>query len=203
MAETITLRPLLGKILSIATAGVIVVCLSALIVQDQPAALLRYTLPLVTLGYLVWMAFWAPDLEISDGGVRMRNVFHTVTLAWPAIERIDTKYALTLYTRYGRFVAWVAPAAGRHQMLRSHTEDLRGLPESTFMAGTVGLGDMPNSVSGDAAAIIRRRWDGLRDAGHLDAPVLDPDLHPSLLHRGRIAVLAALLAASAVCFIVF
>ncbi|GAB3126417.1 PH domain-containing protein [Glaciibacter psychrotolerans] len=197
MAETITLRPLFGKVLAIATGVVIVVCLVTLIVDGDPAAGIRFALPLVTVGYLVWLTFWLPAVEISDGGVRLHNTLRTIDLPWPSIERIDTRYALTLYTTYGRFVAWAAPASGRHTLMSTPASDTKHLPESTFMAGSIGAGDVPRTDSGDAAAIIRRRWEALRDAGHLDRRASDPDHTAVHWHRVQIVVLALLVVLSA------
>lgn len=197
MAETITLRPLFGKILFIATGAIILVSLVALVIQGDATAGLQLGPPLVMLGYLVWLMFWAPSVEISDGGVRMHNVFRTIDLSWPAIERIDTRYALTLCTARGHFSAWAAPASGRHT-----TKATRGttahLPESTMIAGTIGLGDVPSSDSGDAAAIIRRRWEALRDAGHLDSGTVDPDHKVVTWHTSRLVILGVLLVASVI-----
>jgi hypothetical protein len=197
MAETITLRPLFGKILSIATGVIIVVCLVAVVTEGNLAAGVQLALPLVTLGYLVWLMFWAPAVEISDGGVRMRNVFRTIDLSWPAIERIDTRYALTLFTVHGRFAAWAAPSSGRYSMMKTRGET-KHLPESTLIAGTIGLGDTPSTDSGDAAAIIRRRWESLRDAGHLDSGVVDPEHNVVSWHTTQIVILGVLVLASVI-----
>ena len=34
-------------------------------------------------------------------------------------------------------------------------------------------GDLPGTPSGEAASVVRRRWEELRDAGHLDDPRLE------------------------------
>jgi hypothetical protein len=198
MAETITLRPQFGIVLSVITDVIIVVCLVALVVQAEFTQVARFALPLVTVGYLVTIVFWTPAVDVSDGGVRLRNVFRTISIPWAAIERIETKYALTLYTSCGRFAAWAAPASGRHRMMNTAANETRHLPESTFTAGTIGLGDVPRTDSGDAAAIVRRRWDTLRDAGYLSDSVIESDLRMVAWNLPKIVILGLLMVASAV-----
>lgn len=197
MTETITLRPIFGKFLSVATGVVLIVCLVALVAEGNLTAGVQLALPLVTLGYLVWLTFWAPAVEVSAGGVCLRNVFRTIDLSWPAIERIDTRYALTLFTTHGRFAAWAAPASGRHTATNTRGNTAH-LPESTMIAGTIGLGDVPSTDSGDAAAIIRRQWETLRDAGHLDSGAVDPSHRVVTWHTPQIVILGVLVLASVV-----
>jgi hypothetical protein len=201
MAETIILRPGFGKVLTIATAAVIASCVVALVAEGNAVTAVRFAPVLLTVAYLAWLGFWAPAVEVSDGGVTLINALSTVTLPWPSIQRIDTRYALTLFTSYGRFVAWAAPAAGRHRFLGTAAAEAHHLPESTMVAGTIGPGDLPTTDSGDAAAIVRRRWDALRDAGHLDEGARDPDLRPVHWSRGKLAMLVALVLLSAGCLL--
>lgn len=203
MSETVVLRSSFGKALTISVIVVVVACLVALGVQDEIAIVFRFFVPLMTFAYVVWLAFWAPAVEVSDGGVTLVNVFRTIELPWPAIERIDTKYALTLFTTYGRFVAWAAPSAGRHGFINTPKEDARGLPESSFIAGTLGQGDLPNTESGDAAAVVRARWEGLRDGGHLDSGTLDSTIRPVTWSSVKITTAAALITASFASFALF
>ena len=182
----------MGRILFIATLAVVLVCVVALLAQDDRGTTLRYGVVLVTSAYLVWLLFWAPCVEVSDGGIRLKNVWRTIELPWPAIERIDTRFALTLYTSYGRFVAWAAPASGRHRVITTSPSDLKNLPETSYSAGTVGLGDVPRSDSGDAAAVVRQRWEELRDSGHLDGARTDPELKPVHWHRSHLVTFSIL-----------
>lgn len=186
----------MGKILVIATLAVVIVCLVALLAQDDRGLTLRYGVVLATSAYLVWLLFWAPSVTVSDGGIRLRNVWRSIELPWPAIESIDTRFALTLHTSYGRFVAWAAPASGRHRVITTSRADLKNLPETSYSAGTVGLGDVPRSDSGDAAAVVRHRWEQLRDSGYLDNARLDPELAPVRWHRAHLSAFAALTALS-------
>ena len=64
-----------------------------------------------------WAVFWRPQVVVDEGGVRLVNVLRTIDLPWPSIQAVDTKWALTLITAYGRFSGWAAPAPGARATL--------------------------------------------------------------------------------------
>ena len=194
MNQTVEFRPRSGRVLSIGAAVLAAIGAAATLVQ-APAAGLR-TLPVFVLApVLVWAFFGRPAVLVSDGGVEVRNVLRTIELPWPSIERIDTKYALTLYTAYGVYAAWAAPAPSRSQTLNATPSDTRHLPSTSYIGGGIRPGDLAGTPSGDAAAYIRRRWEALQAAGHLDAPRLErdaPRVHWHLVPAAGVAALAAL-----------
>jgi hypothetical protein len=144
---------------------------------------------------IVWATYWNPQVGVDDAGVHLVNVLRTIDLPWPSIQRVDTKWALKLVTAYGEYSAWAAPAPGGMATARAAAKgDLKGLPESTYgPGGSVRPGDVPSSPSGAAAAVVRRRWEELRDAGHLDDPKLETDRPPVTWHWNVIAGMVALL----------
>ena len=161
-----------GGLLTMATAAICVLAVALTLADDVsqgvqllPAAVIP---PLV-----VWIFYGRPAVVVSDGGVEIRNVLRTVTLPWPAIIRVDTKYALTLETAYGTYAAWAAPAPTRAQTTQSARTDAGHLHESTSIGGGVRPGDLTSSTSGQAAEYIRRRWHKLHEAGFLDDPRLE------------------------------
>ena len=188
-----------GPVLTVVVA---VVCAVALVstLLDDPAAALRYTPALVLPAVLVWAFLGRPAVIVSDAGVRLRNVLRTIDLPWPSIERVDTKYALTLYTAYGTYSAWAAPAPSRVQTMGSSRDDLRHLPESAYIGGAVRPGDLLSSASGQAAAYIRRRWQELHDAGNLDGARLESDRPRVRWHV--LPILAVVLLAAATAWVV-
>lgn len=193
MNQTVEFRPRSGRVLTIGAAVLAAVGAVATLVQS-PADGLR-TLPLFLLAPLVvWAFFGRPAVVVSDGGVEVRNVLRTVELPWPSIERIDTKYALTLYTAYGVYAAWAAPAPSRSQTLNAVPSDTRHLPETSYIGGGIRPGDLVGTASGDAAAYIRRRWEALRDAGYLNAPLLERDRPRVRWHALQLAGIVALAA---------
>ena len=123
-----------------------------------------------------WATFWRPCVAVSDAGVELVNVSRTVFIPWPALHGIDTKWSLTLTTAYGRFTAWSAAAPGARGASLSRGGG-RGEhnPRDPQPDETVRPGDLIDSPSGSAAALIDRRWDKMRAAGHLDEPRLERD----------------------------
>lgn len=182
------------------TVGVAALCMIGLVtvLLDDPALALRYLPVLVLPVALVWALYARPAVIVSDASVEVRNVTRTVVLPWPSIQRVDTKYALTLYTAYGTFAAWAAPAPSRMTTLASGPDAVKHLPKSSYIGGGVRPGDLTTSASGQAAAVIRRRWDELNEAGHLADPRLErsrPQVRWHVLPALGIIALAALAAA--------
>ena len=52
--------------------------------------------------------------------------------------------------------------------------------------GGLRPGDLPSTASGSAALLIRRRWEALRKAGHLDEPRLEWERPPVTWHVGML-----------------
>lgn len=189
-------RPALGRGLSIAFIVLGAVSLVLIAVGDGiRSVLLAGPWIALTVG-AVWAMYWRPEVVVDDSGVRVVNVLHTVTLPWPSIQRIDTKWALTMFTAYGKITAWAAPAPGGFASRMAGRKDFSGLPESTF-AGDRSMrpGDLPGSPSGAAALVVRRHWEALRDAGHLDNPKLEFARPPMAYHYRTILVAALLVLA--------
>jgi hypothetical protein len=168
--DSTTLRSRFGIVLVIVVWVLLLAVLIGLIAELQPLSLVRYAPIILLAAYLVWILMWSPSVTIAPSGVQVRNLLRTNLVSWPAIERVDTRFALTLYTKAGRIVAWSAPAPSRFAAYRTARSDVsRGLPESTFVAGAIRPGDIPQSDSGLAALYVRRYWEQLRDAGYLDS----------------------------------
>jgi hypothetical protein len=175
------------------------------VVQDGLPAVWQVGPWLVLVAGAVWATYWRPEVAVDESGVRVVNVLRTIDLPWPSIQRVDTKWALTFVTAYGKYTAWAAPAPGGIATARAASKGtLQGLPESTYgPERSIRPGDVPSSPSGAAAAEVRRRWEELRDAGHLDDPRLESARPPVQWHWPVIVaapvllvigVLAALLA---------
>jgi Bacterial PH domain len=173
-SDSTTLRSRFGIALVIVLWVVLAAIFISLIVQFQPLALLRFTPVIAFVAYAVWILMWSPSVTIAPSGVTIRNLLRTHDVSWPAIERIDTRFALTLYTTAGKIVAWSAPAPSRFAALRTtRTNANKYLPESTYVGGAIRPGDIPQSDSGLAALHVRRYWEQLRDAGYLDSGVVE------------------------------
>jgi hypothetical protein len=179
-------RVLAGAIMVIAALGAL-----ALTWDEGIVGLLRYGWWIALPAVLAWAIFWNPRIEVDDSGILLVNVFRSIQLPWPAIQAVETKWALKLVTAYGSFSAWAAPAPGRHGSREVSATDLKHLPPSSFSAdGTLRAGDSVNTPSGQAALAIRQHWQALSDAGHLANPRLEFDRPPVRWHIITIAVLA-------------
>jgi hypothetical protein len=193
-----TFRPrhswLFGAVLVGAGIGLLV----ALALEQNFFNLLRFGSGAILLGYLGWLMYWAPNLELVDELVILRNPFRTIRLNLGAVTRIDTKFALSLYVQGTRFVAWAAPAPGRHIVARTARSELNHLPKASFgIAGTLGLGDLPNSDSGDASYLIRNNWQQVQGGLVNDADAAATVEFSIQLHSLRIVILLLLAAAFA------
>jgi len=194
-ADVVEFRPTFGRGLTI---GVGLLCAAGLVmtVWQDPAAGLRTAPLLACAAVVVWALFGRPAVVVTPGGVEVRNVLRTIELPWPSIERVDTKYALTLFTAYGAYAAWAAPAPSRAQTLRGTRADTQHLGPSVGLGARPG--DLAHTASGQAAIYIRRQWDTLHEAGLLDRPRLERDRPRVHWHAATIGVVVALAAASAV-----
>jgi hypothetical protein len=172
-ADSTTLRSRFSQVLVVALWAILAAFLVNLIAQSAPLPLLRFTPVIALSGYVLWILLWSPSVTITPAGVTVRNLLRTHSVTWPAIQRIDTRFALTLYTAAGTIVAWSAPAPSRFAALWSTRSELSNLPESTYAGGGIRPGDIPKSDSGLAAMYVRRYYEQLRDAGHLESGLIE------------------------------
>lgn len=188
-SEVVVFRPGFGRGLTVlVVAGCVVGGVSALL--SDPGQAWRY-LPLLALACVaVWAAYWNPAVIVTPAAVELRNVTRTIVLPWPCVQSVDTSWALTVQTAYGTFAAWAAPAPSRTKVSVAQREDVTHLPETSYGAGgSVRPGDLASTDSGQAAAIVRARWQQQRDAGVLDDPRLE---HARPVVRWHVATLATL-----------
>ena len=171
--DSTTLRPLFGKVLVILMWVICGTALVSLITELNALAFVRYVTLIAFAAYAVWILFWSPSVTIAPSGVTVRNLLRSYDISWPAIQRVDTKFALTLYTATRKIVAWSAPQPSRFAAIRTSRAEIRHLPESSYAGGGIRPGDLPASASGLAALYVRRYWEQLRDAGHLDSGIIE------------------------------
>ena len=196
--DSTTLRPRFGQVLTVVVWAILVAFIAGFVVQLDGLQLLRYVPVILLMGYLVWLALWSPSVTIAPSGVTVRNLIRSFLVSWPAIKRIDTRFALTLFTHEQKITAWSAPAPGRFASYRATRGDLTKLPESTYAAGAIRPGDIPSSDSGLAALYVRRYWEQLRDAGYLDSGVLEgTGVVTTWLRRETIALIVLVVVAVA------
>jgi len=182
LPETAVLRPTSGKVLTVVIGAFAAVGLFSFAFRGEWRELLGFAPLGVTVVYVCWLLFWFPCVTVEPSGVTVRNPLRSFVVSWPAIVRIDTRYALTLFTTSRKVVAWSAPSPSRYAGINTVRADLTGLNKPVGGRGakdaprtqtSVPLGDVPSSESGVAALHVRRAWTALRDAGYLDSGVLE------------------------------
>lgn len=207
LPETAVLRPTSGKVLTVVIGLFAGVGLFSFVYRGEWRDAIAFTPLAAAVVYLCWLLFWYPSVTVEPSGVQVRNPLRTFQVSWPAIVRIDTRYALTLFTRTTKkIVAWSAPSPSRYAGINTVRPDLSGLnpnvgqklidadnfgdmaPTTLDKPGTVKLGDIPRSESGIAALHVRRAWAALRDAGYLDSGVLEGT---GVVTRWNVAALGA------------
>ena len=168
--------------------------------QDQPPGGIRgdgkRLAPLLLIAFLGWQLFWMPAVVVHDGGVTLENPFRSVLVPWAALVHVDTRFALTLVTADKSYVAWAAPAPGIWGGRNAQPEDLRGLPATTYGPGqSVRPGDLKTTDSGQAARLVRARWQDLVESGALAAGDAAAATTVKVTHRwaagGAVVVLLA------------
>lgn len=167
MGETRTYRSAFSRALAVVAVALSGVLLLWMALTAEPREALRYGAPVALVGVLAWLAFWRPLVEVSDGGVEIRNVWRTVRVPWPALQDIDSRLGLRLVTAYGSYQAWAVPAPRRTR-------------------GAVAVEPT------EAAMWVSERWDELRGAGYLDDPRLERPRAETRTHTAAVAVVAAL-----------
>ena len=173
-----------------------VAALSALSLFLLPTASNRaLVVPALFVMLFVWEVLWRPDLRVSDTAVTIRNPLRTIVVPWAALVHVDTKFALTLYTPGKKFAVFCAPAPGRSLTSAGRRKTTDPVP---YVSGAPRPGDLPGSESGEAAQLVRSRWDALQKSGRVDGGLAAQTPVTVVWAWGRAGVLAAVAAASIV-----
>lgn len=140
---------------------------------------------------LGWIVLWRPRMTVDDDGIDVVNVFHTVRVPWAALVHVDTRFALTLVTPNRRVSVWAAPAPGRAGVALARRQEQRhGRTVPDLGDGQRRAGDLLSTASGDAAYLVRHRWEELRERGAIELGTADAVRVPVTLHWASIALLA-------------
>lgn len=145
--ESKTLRARFGLVLTVLVWCVCAAALVTMVVTGRWLDLARFGLVAGLAAYVMWLLFWSPSVTISPRGVEVRNLLRVHDVSWPAIQNIDTKYALTLITASRKVVAWAAPAPSRYATMRATGQSALAHREMSVQGGfTAGdaLVDRPN-----------------------------------------------------------
>ncbi len=119
---------------------------------------------------LVGGILWSPALFVDDDGVQVDNIAMRYRVPWAALIHVDTRYSLQLHTPGRRIGVTAAPAPGATGSLRAARAHRRSEDPN---ATQIRPGELPNTDSGRAAALVRTRWHALRDAGRVEQGVAE------------------------------
>lgn len=153
--------------------------------------------PVVLGAVLVYAVLWRPSVAVSADGVTLVNVLRTIVVPWPALIDVDTRFSLSLRTPGGTFSAWAAPAPGRAGAAVANRAERRHGPHSPTpsIGGRARPGDLISTESGEAAYMVRERWNELVEAGLVEVGVAETTPVAIHWHWVQGAVVAALIIA--------
>ena len=160
MGPTLRFSSRYGRWLTVAAGLAGVVAVASIAATDGLTAALR-ALPVTGLVVLLlWAAFWRPEVEVSDGGVTVRNVWRTTVIPWPTYRDADVRFALRVETTDGAVEAWAPPrSSGSGRWLTRRGPATPALPTDD---------DRVDGTAEDALRAIVDRHAALDRAGHLD-----------------------------------
>ncbi len=83
--------------------------------------------------YLAWLLFWQPHIhkDVSEQGVIIVTLLRTHQITWGQIVRLETRWALEIFTEKRKYTAWSAPAPGRHTSVLASRDQGEHLPKSS------------------------------------------------------------------------
>ena len=117
----------------------------------------------IATGHLAWAAlaallvhtlWWRPAVEVSDGGVTVRDLLRTSHVPWPAVREVGARWSLTVVTASGQIGSWALPAssparrAQREARARRRGEEVE---DPGFTAGEVEPTAEPTADGGAPA----------------------------------------------------
>lgn len=143
-----------------------------------------------------WLALWHPSVSVSDAGVRLVNVLSTVTVPWPALVNLDTRFALTLVTPKRSYSATAAPAPSRIGFVGSRRDAANVFDPSRVEDGQFRASDLVTTDSGGAAYLVNREWSRRIEAGTIELGIADSTPVTREWHWVAIGILLALIALS-------
>jgi hypothetical protein len=134
-----------------------------------------FLVPAVFAAVLVWALLWNPQVIVGDQEVVIVNVLRTIVVPWPALIDVDTKYSLSLRTPRGNYAAWAAPAPGRTSLAIARRAERRhgSSAQVPAIGGRSRPGDLITTESGEAAYLVRERWNKLVESGAIEAGIAD------------------------------
>lgn len=146
------------------------VVLVSLAVSGDVLDLVRFGGFTLLFAYAVWYVLGRSAVVVDRDVLTVVNPFVTYRVNYAALIDVSTRFHLTLVTPKKRYQAFGVPSSGMVAGLNAHRQDLKNLPSITFGAEqSVRTSDLPNSLAGSTAALIRGYWQEQVEDGVLDA----------------------------------
>lgn len=174
-----TIRPK-GSLVTAYVVGAIAACVTVYSFTQGVGTGIVVLGPMVLVATTAWLVLANPHVRVDDSSVTVVNPLRTFVVDFQSVTEVVTRFALTIHAADHTVVAWSAPApSGRDRVFggrdRRHDADAKSVPPSAIRVdGTVRPGDLPGSSSGDAASMVRRRWESARASGALDELPVTP-----------------------------
>lgn len=145
--------------------------------------------------FVVYVGLWRPRLELTDDAVTIVNPLRTTGIPLASLIHVDTKYSLTLFTEFGRFPVACAPQPGIFAARRAAKRTNEEPSARAALDSGDRIGDIRGTESGDAAALVRDRWDRYRTTHGDSVPASDEFPPSKRLNVVAIAIMGVLPAA--------
>lgn len=119
---------------------------------------------LLAAGALVYGLFWRPAVVVDGAGATLQNVLRDVHVPWPALEQVETRFALTLHAGERRYQSWAAAAPGRPVGVRQLAGGTAPAQDPARLLGSAATTPAASSSralsadSGAAAFVVEHRW---------------------------------------------
>ena len=182
-----------NRIIAVVCAVLIVAISAALAMHARDSlGIVIALIGCVWLLFVVYVGLWRPRLDISDHAVTIVNPLRTIGVPLASLIHVDTKYSLTLFTEFGRFAVACAPQPGMFAARRAAKRTSEEPSARAALDSGDRIGDIRGTESGDAAALVRDRWDRYRHAQGQNLPASDEFRPAKRLHVASIAITAAL-----------
>lgn len=163
MPHPVVFRPRGGVVLAALALLLCLAVLVSLVITDGVEGLLAWGWPVLAFAWMIWLSYVRPSVTVTDGFVEMRNVLRTHRVPWGDVESVESRFALTVYTRDGKTIrAWAAPAPGARQALSTRRAEVSRAPGE---GDTRRPSDAEGTESGDATALVQRAFQRYRREG--------------------------------------
>jgi hypothetical protein len=161
----ITVRPRTGWVFLFLTTLVTgPVLVSAFVPVRSTTAAVAVTAVVATI--IAYIYFVAPRVVVGEDVIRVDNPWRRHEVPWGALIDVETRFNLTLVTPQERVHVLAAPSPGGLSAMRSRPDQDRATVRlGDRQGGAVRPGDLPSSLSGALAAVIRGHWQDLVEAG--------------------------------------